>query len=371
MELTALLFSNGYDENLQELTRNRTLGSLPILGQYRIIDFVLSNLANSQVEEVGVITRQNYQSLLEHLGTGQAWGYGVKGRTLTVLPPFGSKNAIVYKGKMEALYGALRYLKHSQAEYVLLSDSNLVFSLDYRHMLECHRTSKADITILAHKGSLRQNSPHHQNLVLEADRNGQVTQVLINCFSEGEGYVGLNTYLLKRELLIRLTEQAHIDCTISFERNVLAEQFGALRCQLFELKGYAAMVDSVQEYLGCSMDFLSPEIQRQIFRPDWPVYTSIRPGVPVLYDPNCTVSNSLIADSCKIQGNVFNSILFQGVTVEKGATIKNSVVMKNSRVGENAVLEFCIIDKDSNIGNSKLLMGVDRFPVVIKKGSMV
>ena len=323
------------------------------------------------VEEVGVITRQNYQSLLEHLGTGQAWGYGVKGRTLTVLPPFGSKNAIVYKGKMEALYGALRYLKHSQAEYVLLSDSNLVFSLDYRHMLECHRTSKADITILAHKGSLRQNSPHHQNLVLEADRNGQVTQVLINCFSEGEGYVGLNTYLLKRELLIRLTEQAHIDCTISFERNVLAEQFGALRCQLFELKGYAAMVDSVQEYLGCSMDFLSPEIQRQIFRSDWPVYTSIRPGVPVLYDPNCTVSNSLIADSCKIQGNVFNSILFQGVTVEKGATIKNSVVMKNSRVGENAVLEFCIIDKDSNIGNSKLLMGVDRFPVVIKKGSMV
>ena len=91
----------------------------------------------------------------------------------------------------------------------------------------------------------------------------------------------------------------------------------------------------------------------------------------MLYDPNCTVSNSLIADSCKIQGNVFNSILFQGVTVEKGATIKNSVVMKNSRVGENAVLEFCIIDKDSNIGNSKLLMGVDRFPVVIKKGSMV
>ena len=371
MELTALLFSNGYDENLQELTSNRTLGSLPILGQYRIIDFVLSNLANSQVEEVGVITRQNSQSLLEHLGTGQAWGYGVKGRSLTVLPPFGSKNAIVYNGKMEALYGALRYLKHSQAEYVLLSDSNLVFSLDYRHMLECHCTSKADITILAHKGSLRQNSPHHQNLVLEADRNGRVTQVLINCFTEEEGYTGLNTYLLRRDLLIRLTEQAHMDSTISFERNVLAEQFHSLRCQLFELKGYAAMVDSVQEYLGCSMDFLDPEVQRQVFRTDWPVYTSTSSGVPVRYEPDCTVSNSIIADSCRIQGNVFNSILFQGVTVEKGATIKNSVIMKDSTVGENAVLEFCILDKNSKIGNSKLLMGVDRFPVVIQKGSMV
>ncbi len=371
MELTALLFSNGYDENLQELTRSRTLGSLPILGQYRIIDFVLSNLANSQVEEVGVITRQNYQSLLEHLGTGQAWGYGVKGRSLTVLPPFGSNNAIIYRGKMEALYGALRYLKHSEAEYVLLSDSNLVYSLDYRHMLECHLTTKADITILAHKGSLRKNSPHHQNLVLEADRNGLVTQVLINCFSEGEGFTGLNTYLLKRDLLIRLTEQAHADCTISFERNVLAEQYHSLHCQLFELKGYAAMVDSIQEYLGCSMDFLTTEVQRQIFRSDWPVYTSIRPGVPVFYHPDCTVSNSLIADGCKIQGNVFNSILFQGVTVEKGATIKNSVVMKDSLVGENAVLEFCIIDKNTKIGSSKLLMGIDRFPVVIKKGSMV
>ena len=238
-------------------------------------------------------------------------------------------------------------------------------------MLECHCTSKADITILAHKGSLRQNSPHHQNLVLEADRNGRVTQVLINCFTEEEGYTGLNTYLLRRDLLIRLTEQAHMDSTISFERNVLAEQFHSLRCQLFELKGYAAMVDSVQEYLGCSMDFLDPEVQRQVFRTDWPVYTSTSSGVPVWYEPDCTVSNSIIADSCRIQGNVFNSILFQGVTVEKGATIKNSVIMKDSTVGENAVLEFCILDKNSKIGNSKLLMGVDRFPVVIQKGSMV
>lgn len=108
-----------------------------------------------------------------------------------------------------------------------------------------------------------------------------------------------------------------------------------------------------------------------MFRTDWPVYTSTSSGVPVRYEPDCTVSNSIIADSCRIQGNVFNSILFQGVTVEKGATIKNSVIMKDSTVGENAVLEFCILDKNSKIGNSKLLMGVDRFPVVIQKGSMV
>lgn len=370
MSMMSIIFSNVYDENLKELTIYRTMGSLPVLSRYRLIDFVLSNAVNSGVENVGVITKMNYQSLMDHLGTGKEWDLDRKTNGLFILPPFGNKNAFMYKGKLEALYGALRYLKRSTDDYVLLSDSNIICNIDYRKILKFHKESHADITAVAKQETIVKYEQNDKNTIFETDSQNRVNNVKINYFSDGEALCSLNMYIIGRELLIRLIEEAYVYNNINFEKSIIQDKYQSLKIMVYEFDEYTAKIDSIRSYFMHSMEFLNPQIRDIVFREDRPIYTKVLDEPPVLYKNNATISNSLVADGCVIEGNVVNSILFRGVKVRKGATVRNCIVMQNSIVGENSAVEYSIIDKDAVITENKLLVGVDRYPVVIQKGSI-
>ena len=144
MKLMGIVFSNIYDELLGEITRNRTLASVPFGGRYRLIDFVLSNMVHSGISNVGVITKSNYQSLMDHIGKGKEWDLDRKRDGLFILPPFAAGQSNVYKGKLEVLHGAITYLNRSVETYVVLSDSNAICSIDYTDVLKKHIDSAAD-----------------------------------------------------------------------------------------------------------------------------------------------------------------------------------------------------------------------------------
>lgn len=362
-----IIFSNAYDEAVPELTALRTMGSIPFAARYRLIDFPLSNMVNAGIPQVGVITKSNYRSLMDHIGTGKPWDLSRKREGMTLLPPFNTPSTGITSGKVDSLYGSISYISKSAKEHVLLTDCNVICSMDYEKLIKAHAAKDADITIAYANG----NPPATENgteLILDAD--GRVVDTgVIDCYSSSVNY-SLKIMIIRRTLLERLLHEAHSAKIDDFE-TIISNNVKHLRIYGYEQTGFVRVLASLQNYFDISLELLKLENRKALFTPDRPVYTKVSDQVPSIYGIGADVKNSLIADGCKIYGEVENSILFRGVTVEKGAKIKNSIVMQNTFVGENSALECVIIDKSAVVKPNKKLCGAENYPVYIGKGIVI
>ena len=178
-KILGIIFANMHENVVPELTRQRTMGSVMFGARYRLIDFTLSNMANSGVDEVGIITKSNYQSLLDHLGSGREWDMARKNGGLHLLPPFSNLTSGMYRGRLEALYGISDFIKCSDADYVIMSDCDVVTSLDYNKVFDAHIKSGADITAVYSTANLDLEAAEHSN-ILGIDETGRVNNVLID-----------------------------------------------------------------------------------------------------------------------------------------------------------------------------------------------
>ncbi|MBR6729212.1 MAG: glucose-1-phosphate adenylyltransferase subunit GlgD [Clostridia bacterium] len=370
MQMMGIIFSNIFDESLGELSARRTLASIPFGGRYRLIDFVMSNMVNSGITNVGVITKQNYQSLMDHLGSGKEWDLDRKVDGLFILPPFGVGQKSIYRGKIEALLGVLRFLERSNEEYVLLSDSNNICNIDFRDMLKRHIKSGAEISIITKKETIR-GSADIKDLVIRSNMNGEVVDALIQYKIPGVADCGMGMYIMRRQFLIELLEEARSYSLIDFEREIIQAKHSYIKMANLEFAGRVLRINHVTGYFEANMALLSPEIRDEIFFKNGPVYTKIRDEVPTRYEVGSTVKNSLIADGCVILGEVENSVLFRGVKVGKGACVKNSVLMQETEIEENVVLDYVIADKDVTVSKDRLLMGAPEHQIIIGKGKRV
>lgn len=362
-----IIFSNAYDEALPELTALRTMGSIPFAARYRLIDFPLSNMVNAGIPQVGVITKSNYRSLMDHIGTGKPWDLSRKREGMTLLPPFSSPETGMIKGKADALYGCISYISHSNKEYVLLTDCNVVCNMDYEKLIKAHAANDADVTIAYAKG-IPPAISNSTELVI--DEGGRVVGTsVIDCFSSSVNY-SLKIMVIRRTLLERLLHEAHSAKIDDFE-TIIASNIKHLRVFGYEQQGFVRVLSSLQSYYDISLELLKLENRKELFTSDRPVYTKVRDQVPAIYGISAQVSNSLIADGCRIDGEVENSILFRGVTVAKGAKVKNSIIMQGSFVGENSSLECVIIDKSAVVKPNKMLCGASNYPVYIGKGIVI
>lgn len=370
MQMMGIIFSNIYDEHLGEVTKDRTLASLPYGGRYRLIDFALSNMVNSGITNVGVITKSNYQSLMDHLGNGQEWDLDRKIDGLFILPPFGTGQKTVYKDKIEALWGARRYLERSDEEYVLMSDSNIICSVDYAEILKEHIASGADITMVTRKEKI-ENKADVKGIVIKADAGRRVMDVLVNYNQPGIEQCGLGMYILKREKLLELLEEANSYNQLDFERDIIQTKHKMLKIMGWEHKGVTLRIDNVQRYFEANMALLDKEVRDEIFYDNGYVYTKIRDEVPTFYGAGSKVKNSLVADGCTIYGTVENCILFRGVTVAEGAVVKNSILMQDTHVGKDVEMDYIITDKEVEITEGRMLMGARCYPMIVSKGKIV
>lgn len=367
MKMMGLIFSNIYDEFLGELTKNRTLASLPFGGRYRLIDFVLSNMVSCGITNVGVITKSNYQSLMDHLGKGKEWDLDRKKDGLFILPPFGAGQRAVYKGKLEALFGAVKYLERSVEKYVVLSDSNVICSIDFSKVLEQHIKNEADITVVS-RTSLEENQ---EKLVLKSDDNQRVTDVMINYVPKSNQTCSMGMYILSKELLLKLVYEANSYNYVDFEKYIIQRKYKDLKIFTYKFADTALVINSTRSYFASNMSLLNSEIRNEIFYRDRYVYTKSRDEVPTIYGESCEVKNSFIADGCIIEGTVENSILFRGVKVKKGAVVKNCILMQDTHVGDNAELDYVISDKEVIVTDERRLVGVEEIPAIISKGKVI
>lgn len=365
-----LVFANMHDTTLGDMTKNRTMGSVMFGGRYRLIDFPLSNMVNSGISEVGVITKSNYQSLLDHLGSAREWDLARKKGGLYILPPFGNVESTLYRGRIEALYGAMSFIKHSRAKYVILSDCDVVTNIDYKPIVAAHIESGADITAVAHTGVYSYDDIK-TSTVFNVDADKNVTSVLINPDISGTCTTSLNVFVMSMDFLIETVNDAMARGNVSFERNILQEKCRELKIKIYEYDNYFSKLNSPESYFKSNMALLEPENARKLFVPKRSIYTKVSDNAPVKYDLDSKVSNSLIADGCIIEGEVENSVLFRGVKVGKGAKVKNCILMQGTVVGDNAELSYLITDKNVSICENHILTSSPQYPMYVGKGASV
>ncbi|WP_303159942.1 glucose-1-phosphate adenylyltransferase subunit GlgD [uncultured Ruminococcus sp.] len=365
-----LVFANMHDTTLGDMTKNRTMGSVMFGGRYRLIDFPLSNMVNSGISEVGVITKSNYQSLLDHLGSAREWDLARKKGGLYILPPFGNVESTLYRGRIEALYGAMSFIKHSRAKYVILSDCDVVTNIDYKPIVAAHIESGADITAVAHTG-VYSSDDIKTSTVFNVDADKNVTSVLINPDISGTCTTSLNVFVMSMDFLIETVNDAMARGNVSFERNILQEKCRELKIMIYEYDNYFSKLNSPESYFKSNMALLEPENARKLFVPKRSIYTKVSNNAPVKYDLDSKVSNSLIADGCIIEGEVENSVLFRGVKVGKGAKVKNCILMQGTVVGDNAELNYLITDKNVSICENHILTSSPQYPMYVGKGASV
>ena len=365
-----LVFANMHDTTLGDMTKNRTMGSVMFGGRYRLIDFPLSNMVNSGISEVGAITKSNYQSLLDHLGSAREWDLARKKGGLYILPPFGNVESTLYRGRIEALYGAMSFIKHSRAKYVILSDCDVVTNIDYKPIVAAHIESGADITAVAHTG-VYSSDDIKTSTVFNVDADKNVTSVLINPDISGTCTTSLNVFVMSMDFLIETVNDAMARGNVSFERNILQEKCRELKIKIYEYDNYFSKLNSPESYFKSNMALLEPENARKLFVPKRSIYTKVSDNAPVKYDLDSKVSNSLIADGCIIEGEVENSVLFRGVKVGKGAKVKNCILMQGTVVGDNAELNYLITDKNVSICENHILTSSPQYPMYVGKGASV
>ncbi len=362
-----VIFSNIHDENIPELSRHRTMASIPFGGRYRLIDFALSNMVNSGITTVGIVTKYNYQSLLDHLGSGKDWDLARKDGGVILLPPYSDETDAPYNNRLEALKGITGFLKKRKEDYVVISDCDGVARADIADIIRYHEEKHSDITMVYHGEEIPESSYY---ITLGTDETGRVNDLQINPGTKGKVNLYVNIMVLNREFLLNIITDAIAHGLSSFGKDILSKNLHTLRIYGYEFKGYYAGVNSIQEYYKHSMELLDKNVRDELFGAR-DIYTKVRDSAPSKYIDGAKVSNSLISDGCIIEGTVENCILFRGVKVGRGSVLKNCIIMQDSVIGSGVQLECVITDKNAVIRDNRHLAGCESLPYFVAKGRML
>ena len=365
--ILGIIYANVHDDLLPGLTEKRSMASVPFAGRYRLIDFSLSNLTNAGISQVGIITKQNYQSLMDHIGSGREWDLDRKSGGLFILPPFvsGGINDGVYKSHLDALGGILNFLKRAKQEYVIICDSDVISNVDISEMFEAHLQSKSDFTIAYKYGKLPLN--HDKVMVFDVDEDERINEIKYVKERQTVNY-SLDIVLCRREFLIDIINDCINNDKHSLSRDVFIPGTENYKISGFRVEGFAEILDGPNSYYDLNMKMLEPKVRKGLFTRERPIYTKTHDSMPAKYAIGSNVTNSLIADGCVIEGTVKNSILFRNAVVKKGAVVENAIIMQNAVIGEGAKISYAVMDKISTIEDNAELIGSRKKIILLKKG---
>lgn len=364
------LFEN--EDLLRELTQNRPLAAIPFAGRYRIIDFILSNMVNSGIRNVGMLAYSNYRSLMDHLRSGKEWDLARKRDGLFILPSNQAPGRIRSgEGDIEQMYSHFDYFKRSKEQYVLIAGSSMVANIQFGGMLDFHRQTGADVTVLYQPGCRLEGQDYRHCSFIKAEADGRISDAAVSHDSGSNQQMSMRVYLMERKLFMDIVERCMLKGEHNFIKDGLIRNLGQLKIYGYPFQGHVAVINSVFGYYHHSLSLLQPEIRQSLFSRNNPIYTKIKDEAPTNYRLGAKANNSLVANGCVIEGTVENSILFRGVHIRPGASVRNCVIMQKCDIGSGASLDTVICDKDVKIGPGRAIKGEIAYPIIIRKGTVI
>ena len=370
MNAMGIIFAN--DGTIGALTEKRTMASLPFGGRYRQVDFALSNLSAAGVLHVGIITRHSYQSLMNHIGSGEEWGMELEEGGLEFLTPYAMSRTDNYRGKLESLYSAMAFLEYGEEdEYVFMIDSAILSNIDLNSVLDSHIASGCDVTVVTKEGIA--NGAKQLDLAVKLDESGKIVDMAVDYVAPADYLASMDIFVLSRKFLLERVKECIARNEFHMDRNLVMGgwQKGEVSVNVYKFQGPALFNETVEEYFHNSLALIDKDLRHDIFGFNHPVYTKVRDRVPCYYGENCAIENCIVADGCMLEGNAKNSVLFRQVTVGEGAQVENCLIMNDAVIGEGAHLKNVILDKDVVVRPGATLIGTESSPIIVKRGEIV
>ncbi len=367
MRAIGVILAGGNSKMMRELSNKRAIAAMPIAGSYRTIDFALSNMSNSHIGKVAVITQYNARSLNEHLSSSKWWDFGRKQGGLFVFnPTITTENSVWYRGTADALYQNLDFLRNSHEPYVVIASGDGVYKLDYNKVLEYHIEKKADITVVVKDLDSAEEATRFGVAKL-ADDN-RVTDFEEKPVVTDSRTVSTGVYVIRRRLLIELLQKAYEEDRYDFVKDILIRYKSVKRIYAYKLDTYWSSISAVESYYKTNMDFLKRDVRDFFFKQYSEIYSKVDDLAPAKYNPGSNVKNSLIASGCIINGHVEDSVIFKKVYIGNNCTIKNCIVLNDVHIGDNTYLENCIIESRDTIRPNTTYIGENgEIKIVVEK----
>lgn len=368
-----LIFSDSSAVSLGELMKVRSLAAVPVGGRYRIVDFMLSNMVNSGIINIGITTGHKHRSLSDHVGSGRAWDIARKETGLFLISPPEGELASSDGGELDFVNSAMSFLNRSRQEYVLISDCNTICNIELERIEEFHFLNDADITLVY--SEVKRLTPRElkRQIMLDIDENGEVSDIQLYPKKQSSNFSYMNMMFIKKDLLIDIVGDCLAHDRHSIIKDVLLAGLGKYRIFAYRFDGYKKTIDSIKSFFEFNLELLNPDVRSELFGggDGRSIQTKVKDSVPAKYGTSAEVKNSVVADGCVIEGKVENCIVFRGVKIGKGSVVKNSVIMQDSRIMDNCCVENSIFDKEVILCSGKRLIGQETYPLVIGKRRVV
>ena len=363
MKALGIILAGGNNYRMKELSRKRAIAAMPVGGSYRCIDFALSNMSNSHIQRVAVLTQYNSRSLNEHLSSSKWWDFGRKQGGLYIFTPtITAENSSWYRGTADAISQNIDFLKKSHEPYVIIAGGDCVYKMDYNKILDYHIEKKADITVVCKDMPADVDVSRYG--VVRMNEDSRIVDFEEKPMVASSNTISTGIYVLRRRQLIEMLEKTMEERRYDFVTDILIRYKNLKRIYGYKMDGYWSNIAAVDSYYETNMDFLKPEIRNYFFRQNPNIYSKVDDLAPAKYNVGADVKNSLVSSGCIINGTVENSILFKQVFVGKNCVIKNSIILNDVYIGDNTHIENCIVESRDTIRANTYLCGEDDVKIV-------
>lgn len=369
MKAIGIILAGGNNKMMKELTNKRAIAAMPMAGNYRSIDFALSNMSNSHIKKVAVMTQYNARSLTEHLSSSKWWDFGRKqGGLFVFTPTMSADNGFWYRGTADCLVQNLDYLKGSHEPYVVIASGDGIYKIDYNKVLEYHIEKKADITVVVKK--LDKGEDTSRFGVVNLDDDSRIVNFEEKPIEASSNTISTGIYVIRRRQLIELLEKAASEDRYDFVKDILVRYKGVKKIYGYKIDTYWNNISTVDAYYKTNMDFLNKDVRDYFFKQYPSVYTKADDLAPAKYNFGAEVKNSLVASGCIINGKIENSVIFKKAYIGNNCTIKNSIILNDVYIGDNSYIENCIVESHNTIrANSNFAGENGEIKIVIEQTS--
>ncbi len=365
MKALGIILAGGNNSKMQELSKKRAIAAMPVAGNFRCIDFALSNMTNSRIQKVAVLTQYNARSLNEHLNSSKWWDFGRKqGGLFLLTPTLTEDNSWWYRGTADAMYQNIIWLKRSHEPYVIISGGDCIYKMDFNKLLEYHMAKNADITVVC-----KEVDPHvdiSRFGVIRMNEDSRITEFEEKPMVAQSNTISAGIYVIRRRQLIEMLERCAEEGRNDFVTDILIRYKNMKRIYGFKITDYWANISTAESYYKANMDFLDVDVRNYFFKQEPKIYSKIDDLAPAKYNTGADVHNSLISSGCIVNGKVENSLLFKKVFVGKNCVIKNSIILNDVYIGDNTHIENCIVESRGTLNANTYYSGGDGIKIVVE-----